>query len=299
MKKPVLRILLLILVVALVLVLARWWYTQQEAKKVAAVQTSQTAAVAPPATTGSVTSALPVTTLPPDPTAPSASAGPDPLALKVPQEALEADDLFVRTLSDLITRKSLKEFFQTDAMARRVVATTDCLPRDHCSWTIWPVHRTPGRFSVVPTADGSGGTLSSGNSARYSPFLQFVEGVDTPKWITLYRQVYPLLQQAYVDLGYPNASFHDRLLQVIDHLLTAPVQARAPDLHLVEVRGPVASLQPWVRYEYTDAALESLSAGQKILVRMGAAHHQRMRIKLTSLRAALTVLPKPSPLKAP
>ncbi len=308
MKKSLLRI---VLVAAVLIGLAYWWFASRDAQKTAQSE-SPVPAAAPGAPAAAPT--LPLTAPLEQAAAPGVGQGgaaipaqaqasapaPDPLALPVPSEPGEADDLFVSTLSDLVTRKSLKEFFQVDALARRVVATTDCLPRVHCSWTVWPVNRTPGRFSVVPTADGTGGTLSVSNSARYSAFIQFVDSIDTPKWITLYRQVYPMLQKAFVDLGYPNESFHDRLLQVIDHLLAAPVMSKAPLLQLVEVRGPIASLQPWVRYEYADPALEALSAGQKILIRLGAAHHQQVRIKLTSARAALTVLGRPGlPARAP
>jgi len=54
---------------------------------------------------------------------------------------------------------------------------------------------------------------------------------------------------------------------------------------LVEVKGPVPSTRPWVRYEFADPALESLSAGQKMLLRTGADNHQRLRAKLVDLRA--------------
>ncbi len=38
---------------------------------------------------------------------------------------------------------------------------------------------------------------------------------------------------------------------------------------LVEVKGSVPSLRPWVRYEFVDPDLEAQSAGRKILMRMG------------------------------
>lgn len=300
MSKSVFRI---ALVAALAAVVAFLWFTFRDAGR--SPQPPQSAQLSGPGAMPPTPDLSPPSP-PPQPTtgavsAPNPGAAPDPgtaaqpdaLALEVPEDRTAADELFLSTLTDLVTRKSVKEFFQTDALARRVVATTDCLSRVHCSWTVWPVSRTPGRFSVVPSADGSGGTLSTSNSVRYTAIVQFVDSIDTPKWVLLYRQVYPMLQKAYVELGYPNDSFHDRLLQVIDHLLAAPVMSKAPLLQLVEVRGPVASLQPWVRYEYADPALESLSAGQKTLIRLGAAHHQQMRIKLTSLRAALTVLGRP------
>ena len=39
---------------------------------------------------------------------------------------------------------------------------------------------------------------------------------------SLYLHFYPLFQQAYQSLGYPNGYFNDRLVATIDNLLAAP-----------------------------------------------------------------------------
>jgi hypothetical protein len=53
----------------------------------------------------------------------------------------------------------------------------------------------------------------------------------------------------------------------------------------VEVKGQVPSTRPWVRYEFADPALQSMSAGQKMLMRTGAENHQRLRARLIDIRA--------------
>jgi Protein of unknown function (DUF3014) len=40
-------------------------------------------------------------------------------------------------------------------------------------------------------------------------------------------------------------------------------------------------------YQFADAKLESLSAGQKIMLRMGSANQARVKAKLNEVRAAL------------
>ena len=47
----------------------------------------------------------------------------------------------------------------------------------------------------------------------------------------------------------------------------------------------MAGGRPWVSYEFVDPKLESLSAGQKMLVRMGPVNERRMKAKLKELRA--------------
>jgi hypothetical protein len=114
--------------------------------------------------------------------------------------------------------------------------------------------------------------------------VQFVETVDSPRAVALYRRHYALFQQAYGDLGYPRAYFNDRLVEVIDHLLATPEPAGPVKVRLTEVKGPVAPAQPWVRYEFADPGLEALSSGQKMLVRMGPENARRLKAKLAELR---------------
>jgi hypothetical protein len=46
-------------------------------------------------------------------------------------------------------------------------------------------------------------------------------------------------------------------------------------------------VQPSVLYKYADPKLESLSSGQKLLIRMGPENETAVKAKLRELRAAL------------
>ncbi len=198
----------------------------------------------------------------------------------------KADSYVVQALGRLLGQHDLLTFLQGAGFVRRVVATVDNLPQSHASWTVWPVNRTPGRFSTISVgSDGSQfESISAGNAARYTPFVKFITSVDTAQAVALYVQLYPLFQQAYEELGYPGRYFNDRLVAVIDHLLATPTAPEPIQVKLVDVKGSVKSLQPWVRYEFADPALESLSAGQKLMLRIGAANHQRLNAKLRDIR---------------
>jgi hypothetical protein len=111
-----------------------------------------------------------------------------------------------------------------------------------------------------------------------------VESVDTAKAVAVYRSLYPLFQQAYEELGFPGRYFSDRVVQVLDHLIATPVQAGPLAVTLVEVKDEVPSTRPWTRYEFVDPALESLSAGRKMLLRTGPDNHRRLQAKLVDLR---------------
>jgi hypothetical protein len=81
-----------------------------------------------------------------------------------------------------------------------------------------------------------------------------------------------------VELGKPDAYFNDRLVQVIDHLLNTPDPAQPLS---VEPNGKG-------RFRYTDPMLESLSVGQKALVRLGPEQEAAVKTQLKAIRTALT-----------
>lgn len=190
-----------------------------------------------------------------------------------------------QALADLFGAKPAATFLQIDEFPRRLVATVDNLGRSHAPPMLWPVHPTPDRF-MVDEVDG-GAVIAVDNSGRYTPLVLLAESVDAGRAVDLYVRMYPLLQNAYEELGYPNRYFNDRLIAVIDLLLATPNVEYPVQLQLTEVKGPIASTRPWVRYEFVDPELESLSAGQKILVRVGPVNQRRLKAKLAEIRQEL------------
>lgn len=198
----------------------------------------------------------------------------------------DSDALVSEGLSSLLSRQNLLSFLQLDGFVRRVVATVDNLPRSHAPANRWPVMPTPQRFLTQPGSEGRE-TIAAHNSQRYRPLVQMIEAVDTAQAMALYRRLYPLFQQAYQELGFPDRYFNDRLVQVLDHLIATPLPPQPLAVTLVEVKGTVPSLRPWVRYEYADPELEAMSAGQKMLMRTGPDNQARLQAKLKEIRERL------------
>jgi len=217
----------------------------------------------------------------------SMPAGPEPgiqHPVETPSAALAAGDIG-RALTDLLGSKAVMAFVQIDDFPRRLVATVDNLGRSHAPSGLWPVNPTPGRFTVEEREGGP--VIAADNAMRYTPLVLLTESVDAGRAADLYVGMYPLLQQAYEELGYPKHYFNDRLIAVIDLLLATPEAQYPVKLHLTEVKGPIPSERPWVRYEYADPRLESLSAGQKILLRAGPENGRRLKTRLAGFRAEL------------
>ena len=203
------------------------------------------------------------------------------ISLAAPDKPISQEEI-PPALEALIGSKAVSSFLLVDEFPRRLVATIDNFGRAHAPPALWPVHPTPGRFIVDQT--GGDSAIASENAARYTPLVLLAETIDVGKAVDFYLGLYPLLQREYAVLGYPGRQFNDRLLEVIELLLATPEPEQPPKVELVEVKGTVPSVRPWVRYEFSDPALEALAPGQKILIRVGVVNERRLKKRLSELR---------------
>ena len=192
----------------------------------------------------------------------------------------ESDPALTDALSSLLPGGAFQALFYPDRVVRRFVATVDNLPRQTLAADLRPVRPAPGAFAVVGPPDAR--QIGLDNGSRYDAYVRALTSVDSRQLVAVYVHYYPLMQQAYRELGYPNGYFNDRLVDVIDDLLAAPT-----------VDGPVALAQPKVLYEYADPSLQSLSAGQKVMLRMGPQNEAKVKAKLREMRRLL-VAQKPA-----
>ena len=192
----------------------------------------------------------------------------------VPLPALDQSDEYLKlALADVLGSQSLVKMLAETDLITRMVATIDNLPRDHVAERIRPIAGLAGPFDVEASRDNIEFTISPDSYRRYDLLVDMVTNADLNELTEVYGRFYPLFQKAYVELGYPNAYFNDRLVAVIDHLLTTPV-----------VQDPISLVRPHVLYEFADMDLESLSSGQKLLIRMGNEHATRIKATLRELR---------------
>ena len=198
----------------------------------------------------------------------------------VPLPPLDQSDEYFKLEIDSLYGDALSDLLEETGIIERIVATVDNLPRSHVAERIRPVGRLSTEFDVDGREGGDEFTISSDNHERYRFLVDVMTSVDAADVIDVYRRFYPLFQSAYVELGYPDAYFNDRLVEVIDHLLETP-----------EPEGPLVVVRPNVLFEYADPALESLSSGQKLLLRMGPENATRVKQVLEQLREEVTQAP--------
>jgi hypothetical protein len=261
------RTLLWLAIVAVVTIGGVLYYWKQNADREATVQ------AVPPAANSATAEVVPKPVAEEEPvhTPPRG----EPAAASAPLPPLDGSDEALRaSLSQAGDPGLVQDIVITRDLARRVVATIDNLPRRKLADRLLPLKLPPGSF--VARGQGDNITLSPENYPRYGRYVALGKGMDAKRLVSLYVHYYPLLQQAYRELGYPKKQFHDRVYEAIDDILSAPEAPQTIEL-----------VRPKVFYEFEDPDLEELSAGRKLMLRMGPDNAAMIKAKLKEIRDEL------------
>lgn len=198
---------------------------------------------------------------------------PDPTPADLPP--LEESDGLVRSLVEQLSEHPrLARWLVSDDLANRFVASVDNLarresPRSHLAFL------GPDRGFVVDNRDGRF-FIAAESFDRYDELTAAFLSIDTASSVEVYRQLEPLFDEAYRQLGYPEGAFSDALAKALDHLVATPI----PELP-IEVEPRVTG------YRYKDPALEGLSPAQQHFLRLGPENARQVRSKLRLISTAL------------
>jgi hypothetical protein len=246
-----------------------WWWSTRDAATPASVVVADAPLPTVEAPSGPAPIQHPIEQAP----AAAAAAPPEVLPLLG-----DSDALVFEALAGLLADDRWRALVAGDFLIQRFVATVDNLPRRKLAPHLLPVRTASG--TLVVEGEGESAAIAAANAARYDAHLAVLRAVDADKLVALYIRLYPLVQQAYREVGNPDGYFNDRLVEAIDLLVGAPQPA-----------APVRLVRPKVFWEYADPALEQASAGEKLMIRIGPAHASSVREKLTVVRALLVAAP--------
>lgn len=200
----------------------------------------------------------------------------------------ESDGHVAQTLGTVVGEAAVMQYFSTEDLVARTAATVDALGSRQVPGNIQSMPGPADTFAVVENpnprewvtnemGDPIPQYLSDPSGyRRYVNYVEMLEAVDTPTFISLYESNYPLFQEAWRQLGYSDGDFNSRLVEVIDELLATP-----------DVEEPYELMKPEAVYMFVNEDLEALSAGQKIMLRMGSENAARVKSKLSEIRQAL------------
>ena len=203
-----------------------------------------------------------------------------------PLPPLGESDGYARTELSELFGAGINDMLVAQEIIFKFVATTDSLSAPQTPQKIWPLNVNIGTFKVVATDGRNVDEFypSPENYQRYDDLVGIATSANAETIAAVYRQMYPLLQETYLGLGYPDGYFNDRLIEIIDLMLSTPEPAE-----------PVVLVRPHVLYEYADPNLERLSGGQKLLLRMGTANAAKLKQALQTFRQQIVQPASPTP----
>ncbi len=190
-------------------------------------------------------------------------------------EIQNSDPSVKLSLDTLLKEHSFSTLFIMESFIQRLVVTVDNLPEKKIPHSHLPIRSPKGKFIVSGTAEEP--QTSSRNNKRYTIYIEILKHIDPELAVKVYAHYYPLFQKAYEQLGYKNAYFNDRLVFVLDHLLETPNPA-----------DPLSLVQPVVQYTYKNPDYENMSAGQKLLLRVGQENRTVILQILSKYRKLIT-----------
>lgn len=193
--------------------------------------------------------------------------------------ALDRSDDFVKqTIKGLSPHGKIADWMKIKNLIRVITAAVDNIargesPRAHLSFLF---------YGQVFSVGEKGGKLylHPKSYKRYDLLADAFVSLNTGKTVQAYKNLKPLFQEAYRELGYPQKDFHSTLIRAIQRVLAAPVVEREILLK-EEGKG--------VNYLYADEDLEGMNEIQKHLLRMGPKNTRRIQQKLRDMALALGV----------
>jgi hypothetical protein len=203
-------------------------------------------------------------------TAPAAAATP-----ARPLPPLDASDAFVREAAALLsTRAELASWLAHEGLVRRYVAVVanvaeGASPAPHVGFL-----RPAGGFTTLGGANEA--TVDPASFRRHDLATAVFTSLDTAAAARLHRELTPLIDIAWSEIGEPGRRFDDVLATAIGRLVAVQV----PD-------GPVAVVADGAVWQYADPALAALPAAEKHLLRLGPDNARAVQAKLRELAAAL------------
>lgn len=213
-------------------------------------------------------------------------------ALDLPE--LGASDEFLRRVAEgLSSRPGWASWLATDELVRRFVRVVASVAGGSSPRGQLEFMAPDGPFrtrDVDPSGGGDAATagertvIDRASYRRYDRPTAIFASLDTRGTAQLYRQLLPLFDEAYRELGFPaSSSFEVAMTHAVETLLAVPVP-----------EGPIAvepdGAEAW---RFADPELEALSPAQKHLLRMGPENARRVQAKLRELGRAME-LPTPA-----
>jgi len=189
----------------------------------------------------------------------------------------DSDELVMTKASQLSWLPEFAKQLVKKDLARNFVTFVDNASRGDLAMKYSPVEKPAQKFSINEVEDDM--YIDPQSYKRYDVYVDMLNSINFDVAIANLKELAPILDEAYMELGYEKGAFIPTLEQAIEEMLQAPI-----------IRNPIKVVAPSAMYKYADPQLESLSDMQKLMLRMGPDNITKLRPKLHQAQVALSEL---------
>lgn len=262
---------IVIVVLVLIAVAAAFFFLRDDAP-VTSQPVVAPVAVAPQAASSSSAAAAPIVEYTP----------PVPVVEVEPLPALNESDPGILAALQQLRGEGLIQLLVPQEVIRKFVLAVNNISEGKVVHEYRPVVSPPPPFIAETFSVMVEGTavdqerIAPTNYQRYESYVTTLALIDSDAAVAVYRRFYPLLEEAFRELGLKKPNFHSVMIAAIDNLLAAP-----------DAQGDLLLVRPKVFYQYADPALEALPQTHKLMLRMGPENARSVKASLRQLRARL------------
>ncbi len=195
----------------------------------------------------------------------------------------DSDSYILNSLNDIPSGVELIGMLTQEEIARKIVRAIYGLSEGRIVRQYRPIDSPKKSLVVTKIGQQTPDTkeeiyrLSRENSSRYTHYISIFSKINTDLGLKLYQFYLPTLEEAYLELGTNQGSFHSTFIKAIDVLLDSPSFDKA-----------ILLTRPTVMYKFKDSELEKLPSAHKLMLRMGQENSEALKLELRKLRKKLT-----------
>lgn len=182
----------------------------------------------------------------------------------IPLPTLDESDLWLqKNMPSLTWRQELLQLVIDEDMIRRFVVFTDNFAKGILAYEHSPLVLPQTPFSANESKDPLNSIVSTltwneDSTDRFSLYVDLLRSIDSDLLVQWYIDLKPLIDQAFLELGYPEEEFTDILQASITRVL---------DMELP--KEPLELTRPSVMYKFKNPEIEALDESDKLLLRIG------------------------------
>ena len=189
----------------------------------------------------------------------------------------ESDTLAIDKVKELSWLPTATKYINNKDLIRNFVTFIDNASRGDLAAKFSPIVSPTAKFSINEIEQEM--YIDPESYKRYTPYVDTINSLNVDMAINALVFMTPLIDEAYMELGYDKGAFTNTLNQALAEMLQAPV-----------IRNPIKVVAPSAMYKYADPQLEGLSDIQKLMLRMGPDNITKLRPKLQQIQGALEQL---------